>query len=46
MFEKEEVEKEKDEEIFKKKNDKGQPIGNVQTPELIELLKKGELYAW
>ena len=39
------VEKEKDKESFEKKNDKCQSIGDVQKLELIELLKKVDLYA-
>ncbi len=35
---------EKYEEIFENKNDKCQSVGDVQNPELIELLKKGDLY--
>lgn len=39
------IEKEKYEEIFEKKNDKCQSVGDLQNSELIELLKKGDLYA-
>lgn len=39
------VEKEKDKIIFEKKNDNCQSVGNAQNSELIELLKKGDLYA-
>ena len=44
VVEKEE-EKEKDEDIFERKNNKCQSIEEVQNLELIELLKKGDLYA-
>ena len=40
-----EKEREKDEDIFERRNDKFQSVGDAQTLELMELLKKGDLYA-